>query len=794
MAAPRPSPGERAAPARAVTGSLFPGAQEAPPRPAPERPAPRPSAAPAAAQPVRGAFAEVALDRPLRCEFTYRVPPALEALARPGARVVVPFGPRREVGVIVGRSGEARLDPRRTRDVERVLDAEPVVDAALLELTRWMAARYACSWGEALAALLPAAMKRESARRVVLSIRAVQGIGAAELRELEERFEKQHRLLRTLVELGEPIELRELLGRLNLSDAPARSLERRGWVTIERVAVVRDPLDGPVPERVRPERLTEAQESAVRELCEPLAARRAAQFLLQGVTGSGKTEVYLRLIERALELGRGAIVLVPEIALTPQTVGWFRARFGAVAVLHSRMSDGQRLDAWTRLARGEIRVVVGARSAIFAPVPDLGVIVVDEEHEPSFKQGTAPRYHAREVALRRAELAHAVCVLGSATPSLESWSAARAGALTRLVLPARVAGQALPRVEVVDLRGEKAEGGGPVLFSARLRALLQRAHERGEQAILFQNRRGFAPVLWCRACSRTVSCAHCDVALTFHRRIGRAVCHTCCEESPPPRACPTCSAPALRFLGLGSERVEEALRELLPTARVARMDSDTMLRREDYERTLDAFGRGELDVLVGTQMIAKGLDFPRVTVVGVISADSALHLPDFRAAERTFQLLSQVAGRAGRGELAGEIVVQTQAPEHPAIRLAATHDFEAFAAREDLLRAELGYPPHGRLVRAVLEDEEEERVLAAGDELAAELRPLLAGTPLGLLGPAPAPLARVRGRHRRHLLLKSPPGAASGTALDAALEHLCAFSAQRARPRISIDVDPVSML
>ncbi len=748
---------------------------------------PEPEAASPAA-PEWSCYADVAVNRPVRCEFTYGVPDELVTRVARGMRVAVPFGPKREVGVVVGLSDEPS-GKGRAKAIADLLDEETLVGEDLLALTKWMASEYACSWGEALLAVLPAALKREKGEARVVVVSVAPGVGERELAEIEVRWPRQHRLLRTLLEIGGPIERRELERRLNLSDSPARSLARRGWVTIERVAREDDLMAG-ASDRVRPERLTERQRTAVDAMLAPLEDGRHAGFLLEGVTGSGKTEVYLALIERALELGRGAIVLVPEIALTPQTVGWFRSRFADVAVLHSRMTDAQRLRMWRRVSRGEARVVVGARSAIFAPVSDLGVVVVDEEHEPSFKQSSVPRYHARDVAMRRAREASAVCVLGSATPSLESWRAAREGRLTSLGLPERIGGHGLPPVEVIDMRSQPVlveKGVSTRLFSRRLAGLLRAGLARGEQSILFQNRRGFSPVLWCSGCKETVRCDTCDVGLTWHRRIRRLVCHICCEERPAPSHCPTCTKPGLHQLGAGSERVEQELSLLLPEARVERMDSDTMRRRVDYERTLDAFGRGDVDVLVGTQMIAKGLDFPRVTLVGIINADGALHLPDFRAAERTFQLISQVAGRAGRGELAGRIIVQTTVPEHPAVVRAASHDFTGFAEAEDELRAELGYPPHGRLVRVLIEDTAAELVTEAADRCAAALRAVEGAV---VLGPAPAPIAMMRGRHRHHLIVKT----AEADTLDRARAVLVELSAGLRRPRLVIDVDPVSVL
>ncbi|MCH2104466.1 MAG: primosomal protein N' [Planctomycetes bacterium] len=755
------------------TGSLFPIDEEAP-----------------KCEPLSGEFAHIALNRPLDCEFTYEVPSELSESALPGARVAVQFGPKREVGVVVGRDTTCDLPAGKVRPLKAVLDERPLLSAELLSLTRWMADRYACSWGEALSAVLPAGLKRERSRRVIRMIRAGQPASPEVLKELAQKSEKQHRLLRTLMEIGGAVELRELTRRLNLSDAPAQTLAKKGLVVIERVEVSSDPLTSAQSDKGRPEQLTDEQTACLERILPALDARSGKTFLLRGVTGSGKTEVYLRAIEAAVEAGKSAIVLVPEIALTPQTVGWFRSRFGEVAVLHSRMTDAQRLDAWLSVSTGEVKVVVGARSALFAPVVNLGVIVLDEEHEPSFKQGSVPRYHARDVAAERARLEGAVCILGSATPSLESRARALSGEFERIELPSRVGGKPMPDVEIVDMRLEPRSKSDSGIFSARLRALLDGCVERGEQAILFLNRRGFAPVLYCSSCREVVRCEQCDVSLTWHRKIDRAVCHSCCEEQRRPGVCPSCSSPSLQYLGSGSERVEQALRELMPAARVARMDSDTMHRREDYEEVLEAFGRGELDVLVGTQMIAKGLDFPRVTLVGIISADTALHLPDFRAAERTFQLLAQVAGRAGRSELGGRIVVQTEAPSHPAVIHAAAHDYDAFAQAEDEIRSALSYPPHGRLIRVVFEGEVEQAVTEAAANLAAALREALEDSGAIVLGPALAPFALLRGRHRHHLMVKVP----NDEAVRRATEALKRLAAAEKSVAVKVDVDAVSML
>ncbi len=737
-------------------------------------------------------FARVALNRPVRREFTYAVPEPLGSRAVPGTRAVVPFGRRRLVGVIVALEPESELPAGRLKEVLGILDDEPVVGAELLGLTRWIGERYACAFGEALAAVLPSPLKRERALRRVPRIRPRAGVGRAELEQLSGRFPEQHRLLRTLLELPGPVLLRDCLRSLRLSESPARSLRKRGWVALEYVQEDPDPLDTSAGPRARPARLSAGQELALQRVRAALEARAHAAFLLHGVTGSGKTEVYLCAIEHALSLGRGGIVLVPEIALTPQTVGWFRSRFGEVCVIHSRMSDAQRLGQWRRLQQGTVRVVVGARSAIFAPVRDLGVIVVDEEHEPSFKQESVPRYHARDVAIERARRAGAVCLLGSATPSLEAWHQARTGVIERLHLPERVGGGSQVSVQVVDMRLEGERARGSPLFSRCLLTLLAETLEHREQAIVFLNRRGFIPLLWCPGCETTLTCARCTMALAYHRRIDRLVCHACCRESAVPKACPTCTRPGLRALGVGSERVEADLVRLFPSARVRRMDSDTMRRREDFEECLSAFERQAVDVLVGTQMIAKGLDFPRVTLVGIVSADHALHLPDFRASERTFQLIAQVSGRAGRSTLPGRVVVQTSAPQHAAVRLGARGDYEAFVREEDARRADLGYPPHGRVVRGLFEDRDEARVREAARRAAAEL-----GSALELvqdeelLGPSPAPLALLRGRHRHHLLVKTRP---EDPRFELAVAQLADLAARNSRPSLRIDVDPVTLM
>ncbi len=739
-------------------------------------------------------FAEVALNRPVTREFSYGVPEELESDVVPGVRVAVPFGSRREIGVVVRVKEESGYKSGRVRDIHRVLDKEPVVDAGLLDLTRWMADEYACAWGQTLGAILPAPLKREREARKQKVISACADIPEEALQLLEEKWPKQHRLLRTLMEIGVRVEFMEILRKTKLSDSPAKKLAEKGLVKIEYIEPTIEELGGSGADRIRPEKLSMGQSWAVRVATEKLEARENETFVLQGVTGSGKTEVYLRVIEKALELGRGAIVLVPEIALTPQTVGWFKSRFDSVAVLHSRMTDTQRLRMWMRVKHGEARVVVGARSAIFAPVADLGVVVVDEEHEPSFKQGITPRYHARDVAVRRAKEAGAVCLLGSATPSLESWHRAMQHEFRFLKLPERIGGRELPPVELVDIKLEprsRARKHGEI-FSRRLEEALGETQKRGQQSILFLNRRGFTPVLWCVDCHATITCEHCSSSMSYHRRIDRLVCHLCCEERRVPAGCTVCTSPRLSSMGVGVERVEAALKDIMPEARVRRMDSDTMLRREDYEETLSAFGRGEIDVLVGTQMIAKGLDFPGVTLVGIISADTSLHLADFRAAERTFQLIEQVSGRAGRGEHQGRVVVQTSSPESPSIKLASTHDFDGYAAMELADRKLMVFPPFARVIRVVFEHEDKEQAETFGLRCANELKAAKIQDAT-ILGPSLAPMALVRGRHRFNMMAKCVTDEAHVDVRTRLLELVGTGATGRNAVRATIDVDPVSL-
>ena len=699
----------------------------------------------------------------------------------PGCRVLVPFGSRKLVGVVVGIdfSPPVGVPFKKIRPLEAQLDAEPLLTLSLLRLARYIADTTFCSWGQALAAMLPASLRRGKARKTVTFVESTESASESDLEALRESFPKQERALAVLLQAKGPVEIREFRNRTRLSRSPLHSLEKRGLVRFEKRVQAFDPFaDAPQEDFWRPT-LNPSQRECVERIRRALDTKEGSDFLLFGITGSGKTEVYLRGLERCLEQGRGAIILVPEIALTPQTVARFRARCGEVAVLHSGLTDAERRDQWLAIAEGRLRIVVGARSALFAPVPNLGLIVLDEEHESSFKQESVPRYHARAVARERAHIEGAVCVLGSATPSLESWRAANEGEISLLQLPERVAGGSLPRVRLVDMRYEKPEQGKWLVISRPLEEALKEAFHNGEQAILFLNRRGYASAWHCRQCGGSVSCARCDVALTFHRSRDRALCHRCLEEIPSPQSCPDCGG-AVSKIGIGTERAEETVKRLFPESRIARMDRDTMVRREDYETILRDFGQGEYDVLLGTQMVAKGLDFPAVTVVGVLDADTSLHHPDFRAAERCFGLIAQVAGRAGRGNRPGQVVVQTWMPDHAALRAATNHDFETFAKGELKEREEFLYPPYVKGVRVLVESSGPAEADKAMREVMKIIEPAVAEGGGLLLGPAPPPIEKLRGKWRQQVLIKAPDGA-SIVPMREALYSLCQ------RPGVTVD-------
>jgi len=629
---------------------------------------------------------------------------------------------------------------------------------------------------------------RERTERVVA--RAPGATPEIAARELA-RAPKQAALWTRLPESGE-VPLRSLARDLPQAAALVRALVGRGLARVRERPAPRDVFAEP-REPDRPLRLTAAQAEALAPIERAVVERRAETFLLHGVTGSGKTEVYLRAIDAALRAGRQALVLVPEITLTHQIVARLRARFGdALAILHSGLSPGERVEQWQRLRRGHTPIAVGARSALFAPLESPGLIVIDEEHDGAYKNDEGFRYHARDLAARRARRAGCPVVLGSATPALETRHEACRGEIARLVLPGRIADRPLPRVDVVDLvrERERLPRGRKLVLSRALRRALAETRADGGQAILLLNRRGFSTQILCFGCGRAERCRDCDIALVYHASDQRLRCHYCDYTLPPPERCPGCGAPDTALLGIGTQRLEEEVRAALPDARVARLDRDTASRRGVTARILRELREGSLDVVVGTQIVAKGHDFPGVRLVGVVLADIGLHIPDFRAAERSFQLLTQVAGRAGRDRAPGRVLVQTYAPDHYAVRFAAEHDYEGFYAEEIEHRRAAGYPPFGRLCHALVQAEAEDAATAGAERLAAAARAAARGD-CEVLGPAPAPLARLRGRHRVQLLVKGGDAAAvrrCGEALRAAGARL------PAGVQAAVDLNPTNML
>jgi primosomal protein N' (replication factor Y) len=761
----------------------------------------------------------VSLEIALRKEFDYLIPPGLAGQIEVGSRVQVPFGPRKIYGTVTAlaeESARARLKP-----ILKVIGAQTLVTPKVLKLARWIADYYCCAPEIALKSVLPEAIRKktetEEGWKKQLFVRALPVTGESP------RLPKRQQEVWNIVEERREILLTELLELAETTAATARKLEDRGLVEIASEISERDPYAREHILPTQPLPLNPAQAAALEKIITAMDARISptpnsqlptSTFLLHGVTGSGKTEIYLQAIAHALEQGKGAIVLVPEISLTPQTVERFKARFSSgklqtlVAVLHSHLSVGERHDEWHKIRQGRARIVIGARSAIFAPIEPLGLIIVDEEHEHTYKQEEAPRYHARDVAIMRGRMENAVVVLGSATPSLESYYNCKKGKYTLLELPERVDNQKMPHVRVVDLR-QAAKEKGPPIFSPPLKEAITQRLERGEQTILFLNRRGYSTALQCPKCGYVAQCPNCSLALTYHRPEQKLRCHLCGFMDTVPAACPNqkCRNPAIRYAGLGTQKVEDTLTKLFPNARIRRMDSDVMKRKDDYRKALGDFRAGKTDILVGTQMIAKGLHFPNVTLVGIIYADLALHQPDFRAGERTFQLLTQVAGRAGRGDVEGEVFVQAFTPFHPAIQYARRHDFTGFYEQEIEFREQLKYPPVSRVALLTLKGRNEDKVKFSAEHLKRVLESKVQSpkskvaqtgqsldlgpwtSDLIICGPAPAPLLRAEQFYRYQIMLRTR----AMSKLSRMLAKIIGTLALPDDVTLAVDIDPVNL-
>ena len=709
-------------------------------------------------QPQGERFVRVILDDSGSRVFDYALPEGVE-VAR-GARVRVPVRQRTVLGTVleVTRTTEAE----GVRFVSEVLKSDAGVNPALLELAVWMADYYACPLEHSLRAVLPQVIRKMEVTHQERQMVFLKEMPQNEvLVALEKRAPLQFAALQVLAVENAPLPVAELARRTDASHAVVRALEKKGWVTVESQRVERDPTRNEEFIEAPPLKLNEEQEVVFARICETLLpvtseAPAPKPFLLHGVTGSGKTEIYLQAIQRVLEQGKCAIMLVPEISLTPQTVERFKSRFAAtkheVAVLHSHLSEGERHDEWHRIRSGRARIVIGARSAVFAPVEVLGLIVVDEEHEPSYKQEESPRYHGRDIAVLRGFLERCPVLLGSATPSLESYHNVTIGKYELLSIKTRVDDKKLPYIRIVDMRMESKKQAS--VISSKLLTALEQRIERREQSILFLNRRGFSTSMLCEKCGNVCQCPNCSVSLTFHKAANRLVCHTCGYLAVAPTRCPDCKDPGIRQQGTGTERVEDVVQKLFPKAVVRRLDADVLQRKTAFRETLAEFRTGKIDILVGTQMIAKGLHFPNVTLVGIINADLGLHIPDFRAGERTFQLLTQVAGRAGRGDVEGEVFVQSFTPFSPAIQFSRHHDFVGFWDQEIDFRRQWNYPPFTHMVLLTIRSPHQGRAELSAQTLA---RRIAENAPPGLIlsDAAPAPLEKSHGQFRFQLMLRT---------------------------------------
>jgi primosomal protein N' (replication factor Y) len=705
-------------------------------------------------------YIRVIVDRAIHRELDYSVPETLADRVGVGSRVRVPFREKSALATVVAIPEQS--EAKGIRPIEAIVGDAPVLTGQLLELARWIATYYCCPIEGVMRSVLPQVIRRaEVGWKKQLFVQPPHNLDQEEIEKLRRRAPRQAELLDAIAKLEKPIRATELLRQTSLDNQTLRALAKRGLVELREQAVVRDPHGDEQFIATSNLVLNEEQTHALKEVAQALdAPENARPILLHGVTGSGKTEIYLQAIRGSLDRGRTAIVLVPEISLTPQTVERFKGRFAEaqddVAVLHSHLSEGERHDEWHKIHSGRARIVIGARSAVFAPLRNLGLIVVDEEHETTYKQEEAPRYHARDVAVVRAKMENCVVVLGSATPSLESYHNATIGKYRLVTLTQRVDQNQMPLIRVVDLRQERRKEKRASILSEKLSQAIAARLDKREQTILFLNRRGFSTSLLCSNCGEARNCPNCSVALTFHRQpsvAGRLSCHLCGHTAAVPKKCPACGQDALIYHGFGTEKVESTVAQIFPKAMVRRMDADSMTRKEAYRETLRNFRTGKIDILVGTQMIAKGLHFPNVTLVGIINADLALHLPDFRAGERTFQLLTQVAGRAGRGETPGEVFVQTYTPFSPSIQFARHHDFTGYFQQELEFRERCDFPPFNHAILITVRSAHEGRAKLSAETLKRRLSEVFPEE--FILGDAtPAPLEKLQGQFRFHILIR----------------------------------------
>jgi primosomal protein N' (replication factor Y) len=745
---------------------------------------------------MKPTYVRVIIDRAIHRELDYLVPETLAERVGVGSRVRVPFRDKSGLATVVATLDKS--DAAGIRPIEAVVGDAPVISEPLLELGKWMSAYYCCPRETVMRSLLPQVIRKaEVTWKKQLFVQPGRKIDASELEKLGKRAPRQAELLGAIAQLEKPISAAQLLRKTSLDNQTLRALVKRGLVELREEAIERDPHGDEQFVATTELGLNPEQTNALNKInCALASSENAKPILLHGVTGSGKTEIYLQAIGSAIEQGRTAIVLVPEISLTPQTVERFKGRFAdahdSVAVLHSHLSEGERHDEWHKIHSGRAKIVIGARSAIFAPLKNLGLIIVDEEHETTYKQEEAPRYHARDVAVVRAKIEKCAVVLGSATPSLESYHNAKIGKYELVNLTQRVDDRQMPLIRILDLRQEARRQKTAAILSEKLSAAISDRLEKREQTILFLNRRGFSTSLLCSNCGESRDCPNCSVALTFHRHpmaAGRLSCHLCGHTAAVPKKCPACGKDALIYSGFGTEKVESTVTQFFPKAVVRRMDADSMTRKEAYRETLRNFRAGKIDILVGTQMIAKGLHFPNVTLVGIINADLSLHLPDFRAGERTFQLLTQVAGRAGRGETAGEVFVQTYTPFSPSIQFARHHDFAGYFEQELEFRKQCNFPPFNHAVLVTVRSGHEARAKLSAETLVRRLKESLDSE--FILGEATAaPLQKLQGQFRFHVLIRGKAILRLSRRVRETLDKL-PFPEDVA---VTVDVDPYQLL
>lgn len=737
---------------------------------------------PEAAQTIAEVLFDLSLDR----GFDYLVPPHLLGQVRPGTRVRVPLRNSERVAYVFRLKDSSEMP--NLKPIIALEDKREQIPQSLLNLGDWIADYYCCPREHILRMLLPAVVRSgEMKHKQVICVSLTpKSIADPHLIGLTD---KQKALVKTLVKYG-AMPLQEALEKAGTTSAVASTLVEKGWLYKDKRIVGRDPFSNDIVQPDNPRKLTPQQANALAEIVKSIEARDSQVLLLHGITASGKTEVYLQAIAKCLELNLEAIVLVPEISLTPQTCDRFRQRFGEnVSVMHSGLSDGERFDEWTRINEGRSKIAVGARSALFAPFRNLGLIVVDEEHEGTYKQDESPRYNARDIAVVRGKFEKATILLGSATPSLESYYNCVQGRYKLLEMTQRIDNSHLPTIELVDMGEEAAAAGGGQLFSKRLIEKIHDRLEKGEQIMLFLNRRGYATQLICPDCGYVSTCSNCSIAHTYHKKAGILVCHLCGEQKIAPPKCPQCGSEAIKYTGVGTEKIEAITKSLFPMANVARMDSDTMTSKDSYRKVLDTFRAGRINILIGTQMIAKGLDFPNVTLVGVLQADSGLHIPDFRSGERTFQLITQVAGRAGRGDMPGLVIVQTFTPYHFTLQAALHQDYKAFYDEEMPSRKMLEFPPASHMVMIHFRGTDEAATQQAAEEFTNKITPLL-GNAYQVIGPMPAPLSRVKTYYRYQLLLRG----ANIRALTRIIRPMIVGVKPPKNVEIYADVDPRNLM